>query len=634
MDKLYSKALTKSNVLFGIHCLFKGILILLLFIILYSIIWIKEKYLNYIKTSVYIQLFIFLSLITMILITNNPNFFDVCFNYTLYIFLIISVLQIIIIILELSGTIKNFHLFTRFFHECPYYRDYNDIIDSKYQRSCLFFNEDSYAEDKYKYLCFFNSEEEYYNKFCDGLLCHSNNKFYNDEKDFTKCTGINVNLIKFPENNIYFQKERILFEKKKNKKIYLCSRKIRMDEVELENGIESKYDIKNIECPDNNPSVKYIVFIYIELILHILVDFLFIIEFFVVRHLNKLYLNMVKSNQSQIPTKIPECHSNSSNNRVNTPSANEIIVNIDKRHLNYPKEINSENDEDVKVEKSPENIEDEKIEDNKYNRRIKRERNDNRHINIINPNQNIKICKDNNDGALLINAIKVPRKRGKIKIKNLIKKQKNVPTRNEVEEYMKDNNKHCYLKSSQLQELINISIDNEENKSSKDDNNNIIQAKIKEKIKNNINELNNNSINNVNEDVKDNNNKIYIQKQIIINDNQNKLEKINHNNINMIIDRNNNNERIISKNSKVDDINLNKHNKSFIGKSVKLLEEKKNMEKKDENEKNINKNNNIIENIHINSEVCLNGEDSEANEEDNKNNIFKNVINYYDKEMI
>ena len=58
------------------------------------------------------------------------------------------------------------------------------------------------------------------------------------------------------------------------------------------------------------------------------------------------------------------------------------------------------------------------------------------------------------------------------------------------------------------------------------------------------------------------------------------------------------------------------------------------MEKKDENEKNINKNNNIIENIHINSEVCLHGEDSEVIEGDNKNNIFKNVINYYDKEMI
>ena len=252
-------------------------------------------------------------------------------------------------------------------------KNHRDIIDSKYQRSCLFFNEDLYADDKYKYLCFFNSEEEYYNKFCDGLLCHTNNKFYNDEKDFTKCTGINVNLITFPENNIYFQKERLLFEKKKNKKIYLCSRKIRMDEVELENGIESKYDIKNIECPDNNPSVKYIVFIYIELILHILVDLLFIFEFFAVRNLNKIYLNMVKNNQSQIPTKTPECHSNSSNNRVNTPSANEIIVNIDKRQLNYPKEINSENDEDVKVEKSPENIEDEKMGDNKYNRRIKRE---------------------------------------------------------------------------------------------------------------------------------------------------------------------------------------------------------------------------------------------------------------------
>ena len=78
MENKYSKGLSKSNIIFGIHCLLKGILILLLFIILYSVIWIKEKYLKYLKISVYIQLLIFLFLIALILVINNPNFFDIC----------------------------------------------------------------------------------------------------------------------------------------------------------------------------------------------------------------------------------------------------------------------------------------------------------------------------------------------------------------------------------------------------------------------------------------------------------------------------------------------------------------------------------------------------------------------------
>ena len=615
MDKLYSNALTKSNALFGIHCLCKGILILFLFIILYSIIWIKEKYLNYIKTSVYIQLFIFLFLITMLLVTNNPNFFDVCFQCILYIFLIISVLQIIIIILELSATINNFHLFTKFFHECAFYRAYNDIIESKYQRSCLFFNEDPYADDKYKYLCFYNSEEEYYNKFCDGLLCKKNNNFYNNENDYTKCTGINVNLITFPENNIFFQKEKILFQKKKNKKIYLCSRKKRMDDIESENDIDSKYDIKNIECPDNNPSVKYIVFIYIELILHILVDLLFVVEFFFVRKLNTLYLDMVKNNQMQVPTKTPDCNSNSSNNRVNTPSANEIIVNIDKRQLRYHNEMNSENDEDIKMDNNSGNNDKETIENCNQKRRLKIERNDNRQLNIINVNQNIKICKDKNDGALLINAAKSPKKKGRSKTKKINNEQKNIPKRNEIEECMKEDKKHYYLKSSQLQNLINISIDNEEKKSSKYENNNHIQTILKEKIKkknkNKVNETNStikNILKNINENVKDNQ-EIYLQNLINLDENKNKIEEIKNKNLNIIIDKNNNKEKIIRKAK--DNILVN-HNKSFNGKSNILLEEKKIMENKDENKNQINKNN-ILENIHINSEVSLNDEDSEEN---------------------
>jgi hypothetical protein len=388
-----------------------------------------------------------------------------------------------------------------------------------------------------------------------------------------------------------------------------------MDEIESENDIDSKYDIKNIECPDNNPSVKYIVFIYIELILHILVDLLFIVEFFFVRKLNTLYLEMVKNNQMQVPTKTPDCNSNSSNNRVNTPSANEIIVNIDKRQLRYHNEMNSENDEDIKMDNNSGNNDKETIENYNQKRRLKIERNDNRQLNIINVNQNIKICKDKNDGALLINAAKSPKKKGKSKTKKIKNEQKNIPKRNEIEECMKEDKKHYYLKSSQLQNLINISIDNEEKKSSKYENNNHIQTILKEKIKkknkNKVNETNStikNILKNINENVKDNQ-EIYLQNLINIDENKNKIEEIKNKNLNIIIDKNNNKEKIIRKAK--DNILVN-HNKSFNGKSNILLEEKKIMENKDENKNKINRNN-ILENIHINSEVSLNDEDSEEN---------------------
>ncbi len=119
MEKKYSNALSNSNILFGIHCLFKGILILLLFIILYSVIWTKEKYLNYIKISIYFQIFIFLFILTVILITNNPGFFDICLKCTFYTFLILSILQIIIIIIEITGVFKNFQNFKIFSMNAP-----------------------------------------------------------------------------------------------------------------------------------------------------------------------------------------------------------------------------------------------------------------------------------------------------------------------------------------------------------------------------------------------------------------------------------------------------------------------------------------------------------------------------------
>ena len=463
MEKNYSKALSRANILFGVHCILKGILILLLFIILYSIIWLKEKYLNYLKISVYVQLLIFLFIIGVILFTNNPNFFDICLTCILYIFLILSIIQILIIILEFLGIIKNFNIFIKFIHECPYYRSYNDIIDSKYQRTCLFYNEEHYSKEPFKYLCYFNSEDEYYNNFCDGLICKQNNNFNKNENDFIKCSGININLINFSENNKFYQKEKILFDKKRNKKFYLCSRKKRVDED------KNDYNDKSIECPDINPSKKYIVFIYIDFLLHLLIEFLFIYEFFVIRNLNKMYFDMNEESKLKIKTDTMDSQSNGSNNRVNNPSVNQVITIIDKKKTNNQ----NENSEDIKIEESSENNNNR----NNKKRNIKIDINENRYINI---NQN-KICNNTNSGSLLLIGLN-PKNKGKLKNK-LLKTKENAED-DKILNIM--NKKHNKLKSSQLQHLINISSDNDENNQNSEEKNNKINIKNRKDRKVNI----------------------------------------------------------------------------------------------------------------------------------------------------
>ena len=489
MEKKYSKALSKANVLFGVHCLLKGASILLLFIILYSVIWIKEKYLNYIKANIYIQLLIFLFLIAVILSLNNPNFFDICLKCTIYMFLFLSIFQISIIILEFYGVLKNFKSFTKFFHECSYFRSYNDIIESKYQRTCLFYNEDPYSIDKYKYICFYNSEEEYYNKFCDGIICRQNNKFYNNINDYTKCVGVNINYINFIENSIYYKKEKELFGKKKNKKIYLCSRKTRLDDGFINNNDkdknnESKYDVKNIECPDNNPSKKYIIFIYIEVITHILADFLFIYEFFVVKNLNKIFFEMKENSRQQFNINTINSQTSSSNNRINTPSAEEIVVNVDKKKLNFQ----NENEEDIKIEEVSED-KNYVINNNRNKRKLKIDINDNRRINIISINQNIQINPNSNGGTILLNALKSPKIKGRFKNKRLKEKERREKKGKKLENEDIMNKKHQNLKSSQLQNLINISISDDESNSSKEvkDIDIIIKKNRKKANKNNNN---------------------------------------------------------------------------------------------------------------------------------------------------
>ena len=649
MEHKYSKDLIKSNILLGIHSLLKGILILLLFIILYSIIWIKEKYLNYIKISVYIQLLIFLFLIIVILITNNPRFFDVCLHCILYIFIILSVFQISIIILESLGLITNFKKFINFFHECPYYRDYNDVIESKYQRSCLYYNEDSYSNVPYKYICFYNSEEEYFNKFCDGLLCKKYN-FYDNDNDYVKCSGININSINFPENNIYFHKEKHLFDKKKNKKIYLCSRKKRVDIIKPDSDIvNSKYDLQSIECPDNNPIKKYIVFIYIELILHMSADLLFIIEFFILKNLNKIYFEInVINNQVVIPSSALSTQRNIVN-RMNVSSINRVIVNIDRNKKNNFNGINSENDEVRKNEKNMENNNDEpeftnnnerhEDEENIYTHKRKLNVIDNGYVDILNNNKNIKISRNTN---MLLNAIKSP------KIKTIYRNSNlnfNQSDENEIKTTENEENtiiikKNIDLKNSQLQHLINDNNDADENEeqfstsNEKDSNTN-----IKQEDKNNeINDNNQKYILNLN---KNNNKKKNIEdKQVKLNKSYNSKNLININ------DQDNKNE-IIKNNNNKENINNNKNSlKKFVQNKNQIYGTKKHKQydfsidrkkNKIENNKNNNKDENInkkikdnkntkktlIDYMHIKSEFFLNDDEldnKEKEKEYEKNN--------------
>ena len=678
MEQKYSKALIKSNIVLGVHSLLKGILVLLLFIILYSIIWIREKYLNYIKISVYIQLIIFLILIVVILITNNPRFFDICLNSSLYIFLIISIFQISIIIMESLGLIANLKQFVNFFHECPYYRTYNDILESKYQRSCLFYNEDPYSEEQYKYICFYNSEEEYFDNFCDGLLCQKNNNFYDNENDFVKCIGVNTNLIAFPENSIYYKKEKQLFDKKKNKKVYLCSRKKRLDEIimdslnENDNGNDnddedkSKCDMKNIECPDNNPMKKYIVFIYIEIILHFLADLLFVYEFFMIKNLNVTYFQINVNNHIVIPTNTIVSQRNMINNRVNATSVNRIIVNIDKKksknsNLN---EINSENEEEKKMDNNSEmnnvNVEEDKNnsnnnsnhnnnvnlninfrkkEENDYNRHKSKLKiidnnviNNNGYINIINVNQNIRIGQNTNVGSVLLNALKSPKKLNMFKNKKSKEKIHDMKTNENEEGSYK---KHVNLKSSQLKYLINLENDNDNeddyHNSSNEENKN--PNKTKEyKI---INKLNEDLMNNLKSIKKSNNEgaekQIYRKKNlgsgndVRINKNNKKVSS-NENSLKNFVQKNNSTNKY-----KPQEI-------SYNGKKEKMNKNTENNFVKNEENKTLKKT--LIENMHINSEFFLNDEELDKREKERekekqkqKNNKKKEIEkNQFEKE--
>ena len=118
--------------------------------ILYTTIWLKEIYLTVIKSSAYIQIFIFLVLAIVMLSINNPKSFDICSTFINYSYLIFSILELSIIITEIYFLIKNLQYFITFFHECPYYRTYEEITEMEYKRTCLYYIIDYNNELPYK----------------------------------------------------------------------------------------------------------------------------------------------------------------------------------------------------------------------------------------------------------------------------------------------------------------------------------------------------------------------------------------------------------------------------------------------------------------------------------------------------
>ena len=280
----YAKKLNKFNMILGFHVAFKIIIILILFVVLNTSIWIKEKYLLYLKSSIYVQIFVFLTLSIVIIVLNNPHSMGICSNFINYFYLIISILEFGVIFLEVFSMIINLKSFLVSFHECPYIRTYDDIADSDFKRVCLYYNFDNNSELPYKYICYYNSEEEYFNSFCDGLICQKeNNK--NDINSLVKCfQNIDKNEIRFPLDNEFYLKEFELIYKYKSSNLYACFRK---------NKVEKEDNIFNQTCPDSNPIKKMLIFIYLLLVLHLLIDFLFIYEFMVIKKMKEIYSNLV-----------------------------------------------------------------------------------------------------------------------------------------------------------------------------------------------------------------------------------------------------------------------------------------------------------------------------------------------------
>ena len=406
MKSNYAKKLNYSNMILGIHATFKLVIILILFVVLYSSIWIKEYYLIYVKVSVYVQIFVFLTLAIVILVLNNPQSMDICSNFINIFYIIISILELGIIVTEIYFLIKNLNNFLTSFHECPYIRTYEEITDLEFRRTCLFYNIDNNNELPYKYICYYNSENEYYNSFCDGLICKKNvNR--NEINSLVKCyKTIDKNEIKFPLENEFYLKEFELIYKYKSSNLYACFRK---------NKVEENENIFNKKCPDSNPVKKMLIFIYSDFILHLLIDFLFIYEYIKIKKVKEIYSNLVileNANQDNILSNEDEI--NIQNYFNNSKTNNKQTFNTDNinqgQYQSY--QIQRENAETIIIAPGYKNSEVEEIkstnneEDNNITGIIKSSENQlNQYDNIIvHYNQNEQEIKNNekneNDGVI------------------------------------------------------------------------------------------------------------------------------------------------------------------------------------------------------------------------------------------
>ena len=565
MKSNYAKKLNKFNMILGFHAAFKLVIILILFVVLNTSIWIKEKYLVYVKASVYIQIFVFLALSIVMLVLNNPHSMGICSNFINYFYLVASILEFIVIFLELYAMIANLHYFLISFHECPYTRTYEDIADLDFKRSCLYYSIDNNNELPYKYICYYNSEYEYFNSFCDGLICKKNNN-KNEINSLVKCyNNIDKNNIRFPLDNEFYLKEFELIYKYKSSNLYACFRK---------NKVKENNNIFNKNCPDSNPIKRMLIFIYLDLIIHLLIDFLFIYEFITIKKLKQIYSNLVllkNINQANILTNEDVMNIQ---NYFNKPNTNN---NISKKYdINSSSQNKNENSEKIKIP-GYKNSEIDEIKNN--NTDIDDNMTD---INKSTGNQNYPY--DN----ILVH---------QDEDKNFEKNENDIIDRKKLKK-KEEKNKINNNRRDSKQQMINMDKEeeNEINKNIKNKNNNylideIIDRNNDKKIKNNYYNIKITKENNIQ----------------IINNNSNKSK--NHN--------------LKSSKSKTKNLNsLNPLIEDNINKNAYTNKEKQLIDKQNENNNIEGKKNDLIENnIKINKTTYDN-----TNKNENKLNYIKNDL--------
>ena len=575
MKSYYARKLNHTNILLGIHILFKLVIILTLFIVLYTTIWLKEKYLTLIKTSIYIQIFIFLASSFIMLSINNPKSFDICSSFQNFFYLIVSILEKSIIIIEIIVLIQNLKNFIKVFHECAYYRTYEEIIDKEYKRTCFYYITDYNNELPYKYICYYNSENEYYNKFCDGIFCKKNNN-KNEINSYIKCYGnVDRTSIHFSGDNEFYLKDIELINRYKSSNLYACFRKEKI--VKNEN-------LFNKDCPDSNPINKMIIFIYCDIILHFLIDFLFIYEFILLQKIKQIYGNLVLL-QSRAPINYLNDEDLSNMNHSNT---NKQTCNTDNKELmEYPQTLNTfnmnrENSITIIIEpgEGNSNCKDNKDNNSDMENQIKLEE-DNIEINY---NQNTDLETNENKGI-------INRKAKIFKIKNQKEHKKKIIKIN----YGENDNNNNMNKKNPGQRMVILDIKKDEEyginrmnffiKKKARKKRNIIKEKIgKDIYKDDIDKKNNNNINeelhNISTKININNKNTNEDMNTIstnININNNEKKKIKKINIssnkklnNYISDNESSNEK--NKNTKIS-INKNDSNNNLIKKKLSSIEE-------------------------------------------------------------